>query len=547
LWGEATPPTLYADHFDTDTRSLYPTPTPGSSSETFNDVGWDSTNHRLDTTGLIAYHVTGYRPDWGTFNDTAKVTVRGNLLGGSGGPDFGVGFITGVSGQSMMLRFGDAGILHWSEGSLYRRYDWESAFLNVWVKLEITRAGNTVHVKATREDTNAVIHEQDVLLDPANRSALGAGTMLYPWITVMGYNANTLLDDFTVNNVQPENRGLYVAVTPASGTRTVKCIFGSSAGTFFSDFLTGTETAGGDLSGVFSNLQINAGTVGVTELSATGTPNSTKFLRGDNAWSTVGSNELSATGTKDATTFLRGDNTWAVPAGGGGGGGGASTYTTSTIPSASSAGAAALAFVSDESPSRYLQISDGTSWYDMAGVKSLYTLRYSTDFSTNDLGTNWTVTHGTAGTNVQITSNVLRMTTSNADRFAIVTGISAATDGRLRVKMASAVSANWSLALQKASDSRVLAISSIGTAYDAAPGGGFGSTGIGYSFPSVSNGDTVELIKTGGVMTVNVYNGSGSKTGTMTTTISGYAGACYFGVGTWASNQDFDDLKVYGP
>lgn len=36
-------------------------------------------------------------------------------------------------------------------------------------------------------------------------------------------------------------------------------------------------------------------------------------------------NDLTATGTKDTTTFLRGDNTWAVPPTGGGGGGGTVT------------------------------------------------------------------------------------------------------------------------------------------------------------------------------------------------------------------------------
>ena len=87
---------------------------------------------------------------------------------------------------------------------------------------------------------------------------------------------------------------------------------------------------------------IDAATVGLTELSATGTPTSANFLRGDNAWSagvlvtdgdmgditvsssgtvwnidaaTVGLTELSATGTPSASTYLRGDNTWATVSG----------------------------------------------------------------------------------------------------------------------------------------------------------------------------------------------------------------------------------------
>lgn len=90
---------------------------------------------------------------------------------------------------------------------------------------------------------------------------------------------------------------------------------------------------------------IDAGTIGLTELSATGTPSVSTYLRGDNTWATpsatvadgdkgditvsgggtvwnidagvVGITELSATGTPDATTFLRGDNTWAAASGSG--------------------------------------------------------------------------------------------------------------------------------------------------------------------------------------------------------------------------------------
>ena len=102
--------------------------------------------------------------------------------------------------------------------------------------------------------------------------------------------------------------------------------------------------------------------VGISDLTATGTPSSSTYLRGDNVWaaaagggsgdllaannltdvdsaatslanlgglSEVGISDLTATGTANSTTFLRGDNTWAEPAGTGAG----THYETITFPS----------------------------------------------------------------------------------------------------------------------------------------------------------------------------------------------------------------------
>jgi hypothetical protein len=44
----------------------------------------------------------------------------------------------------------------------------------------------------------------------------------------------------------------------------------------------------------------------------------------------IAATDLTATGTKDSTTFLRGDNTWAVPAGGGGGSSATTRNVTAT-------------------------------------------------------------------------------------------------------------------------------------------------------------------------------------------------------------------------
>lgn len=116
---------------------------------------------------------------------------------------------------------------------------------------------------------------------------------------------------------------------------------------FATDVLTLTRAAG--------NVTLDlTGQLAVTALKATGTPDSTKFLRGDGTWTTISAttawgsitgtlssqtdlqsalnnkaasshshtvSDISASGTPDSTTYLRGDGSWAAPPSGGGGGG----------------------------------------------------------------------------------------------------------------------------------------------------------------------------------------------------------------------------------
>lgn len=72
----------------------------------------------------------------------------------------------------------------------------------------------------------------------------------------------------------------------------------------------GAQAVGGDLTGTVGNAQIAAGAVGATELASDAVTNAKVA---DDA---IGIAELSATGTPSSSTFLRGDNSWATPSGG---------------------------------------------------------------------------------------------------------------------------------------------------------------------------------------------------------------------------------------
>jgi len=110
-----------------------------------------------------------------------------------------------------------------------------------------------------------------------------------------------------------------------------------------------------------TNAKMADDAVGLAELSATGTPSASTFLRGDNAWASA------AAGLTSVQTFTS-SGTWTKPSGitkinitviGGGGGGGAGHQTTAYGAYGGQAGGTALKFAYDVSSKSSATITIG--------------------------------------------------------------------------------------------------------------------------------------------------------------------------------------------
>lgn len=122
-----------------------------------------------------------------------------------------------------------------------------------------------------------------------------------------------------------------------------------------STLVTTSTSLGGDLTGTVGNAQIAAGAVGATELASNAVTNDKVA---DDA---IGIAELSATGTPSSSTFLRGDNSWATPSGGGGG---AVLASQDTKPATD--GSVDLWYETD-GPAFYVYDSNATDFVEVGG------------------------------------------------------------------------------------------------------------------------------------------------------------------------------------
>lgn len=171
------------------------------------------------------------------------------------------------------------------------------------INFTLTGQNITANINAGSIDETKLNASTNVSLDLADTS-IQPGDNISTLINDSGFITATLTNEEVediVGNMLTGNTETLITVEYQDGDGTIDFIVNNDLSLYdngTSAFITGNETItlSGDISG--------SGTTSITTTINAGS---------------VDINMLSATGTADATTFLRGDNTWATPAGGGGG------------------------------------------------------------------------------------------------------------------------------------------------------------------------------------------------------------------------------------
>ena len=159
---------------------------------------------------------------------------------------------------------------------------------------------------------------------------------------VSSYTLSSTQTGTTSTIVLTNNLGNYSAVNLVRGSGISLLSDGSNSITVANTGVLSVTTSNSNFINLTPTAQATGNAVITALLSATGSAGSSNYLRGDNTWSTpvntitttdgtfinltpnTATNgsvtitaDISATGTPSSLSFLRGDNVWAVPAGGG--------------------------------------------------------------------------------------------------------------------------------------------------------------------------------------------------------------------------------------
>ena len=125
-----------------------------------------------------------------------------------------------------------------------------------------------------------------------NANAIGSSELANNSVT----GSHIALGSDAAGDVMYYNGTDYVRLAKGTAGQVLTINSGATAPEWAADSTNvGNTAVGGDVSGTISNIQISAGVVTPTMLSATGTANNTTFLRGDGVWATPTMTEVDPT------------------------------------------------------------------------------------------------------------------------------------------------------------------------------------------------------------------------------------------------------------
>jgi hypothetical protein len=255
------------DDFTSDTRANWVVLSSGGSSATWGGSTWSFTGGGF---GYIAAPAA-----WGNAGDTDRVRILGRSNAGA----FSCGFVQPGSlayGSSVSAQLQQSGglIKTFYDGGTSSAQTTNSTIAGItagtYYVLELARNGNSYTVTVYDATGTTVLFTDTKTFTGSPATAYGAGVPLRPMLAMSSFAGSAEADWFALQILQGEQRDLLLAVTPSSGSRTAKRLFGSSGSSFRSDFAQLADLAPGSLLGTTYTPNTQTGTTYSPVLSDAG-------------------------------------------------------------------------------------------------------------------------------------------------------------------------------------------------------------------------------------------------------------------------------------